>query len=120
MAALLTSVIDSTDKIAEYIAAARDMGLTVLPPDVNESEDNFSVSGSGIRFGLAALKNVGRSFMRKLVEERNANGPFTGLNDFCERMHDHDLNRRAVESLIKAGAFDSFGFYRRPAYVRYG
>ena len=112
MAALLTSVIDSTDKIAEYIAAARDMGLTVLPPDVNESEDNFSVSGSGVRFGLAALKNVGRNFMRKLVEERNANGPFTGLSDFCERMHDHDLNRRAVESLIKAGAFDSFGHYR--------
>ncbi|MBR3866521.1 MAG: DNA polymerase III subunit alpha, partial [Butyricicoccus sp.] len=112
MAALLTSVIDSTDKIAEYIAAARDMGLTVLPPDVNESEDSFSVSGDGIRFGLAALKNVGRGFMRKLVEERNASGPFTGLSDFCERMHDQDLNRRAVESLIKAGAFDSFGYYR--------
>ena len=112
MAALLTSVLDSTDKIAEYIAAARDMGLTVLPPDVNESEDGFSVSGDGIRFGLAALKNVGRGFMRKLVEERNENGPFTSLSDFCERLYENDLNRRAVESLIKAGAFDSFGFHR--------
>ena len=112
MAALLTSVLDSTDKIAEYITAARDMGLKVLPPDVNESEDCFSVTDGGIRFGLAAIKNVGRGFMRKLVEEREANGPFASLTDFCERMFDHDMNRRAVESLIKAGAFDSLGFHR--------
>ena len=112
MAALLTSVLDSTDKIAEYIAAARDMGLKVLPPDVNESEDCFSVSGDAIRFGLAAIKNVGRGFMRQLVEERETSGPFESLTDFCERMFEHDLNRRAVESLIKAGAFDSFGFHR--------
>ena len=112
MAALLTSVLDSSDKISEYIQAAREMGIAVLPPDVNESHDGFSVSGQDIRFGLAAVKGVGRSFMKQLVEEREENGLFVSFQDFCERMYDRELNRRALESMIKAGAFDSMGYRR--------
>ena len=112
MAALLTSVLDSSDKISEYIQAAREMGISVLPPDVNESFDGFSVSGRDIRFGLAAVKGVGRSFMKQLVSEREAGGLFSSFQDFCERMYDRELNRRALESLIKAGAFDSMGYRR--------
>ena len=112
MAALLTSVLDSSDKISEYIQAAREMGIAVLPPDVNESFDSFSVSGRDIRFGLAAVKGVGRSFMKQLVEEREAGGLFSSFQDFCERMYDRELNRRAVESMIKAGSFDSMGYRR--------
>ncbi len=112
MAALLTSVLDSSDKISEYIQAAREMGIAVLPPDVNESHDGFSVSGQDIRFGLAAVKGVGRSFMKQLVEEREGNGLFSSFQDFCERMYERELNRRALESMIKAGAFDSMGYRR--------
>ena len=112
MAALLTSVLDSSDKISEYIQAAREMGISVLPPDVNESFDGFSVSGRDIRFGLAAVKGVGRSFMKQLVAEREAGGLFSSFQEFCERMYDRELNRRALESLIKAGAFDSMGYRR--------
>lgn len=112
LAALLTSVLDVPGKISEYIAEAKEVGIRVLPPDVNSSEDGFSVSGEDIRFGLAAIKNVGRAFMRQLVEERQANGPYTSLMDFCERLYDKDLNRRALESMIQAGAFDSMGFHR--------
>lgn len=112
LAALLTSVLDVPSKISEYIAEAKEMGIRVLPPDVNSSEDGFSVSGEDIRFGLAAIKNVGRAFMRQLVEERQANGPYASLMDFCERLYDKDLNRRALESMIQAGAFDSMGFHR--------
>ena len=112
MAALLTSVLDSSDKISEYIQAAREMGIAALPPDVNESHDGFSVSGQDIRFGLAAVKGVGRSFMKQLVEEREENGLFASFQDFCERMYDRELNRRALESMIKAGAFDSMGYRR--------
>lgn len=108
-AALLTSVLDWSDKISEYIQSARDIGIAVLPPDVNESNDSFSVVDKNIRFGLAAVKGVGRSFMKRLVEEREQNGKFLSFQAFCERMYDHELNRRAVESLIKAGAFDSLG-----------
>ena len=112
MAALLTSVLDSSDKISEYIQAAREMGISVLPPDVNESFDGFSVSGRDIRFGLAAVKGVGRSFMKQLVAERETSGMFCSFQEFCERMYDRELNRRALESLIKAGAFDSMGYRR--------
>ena len=112
MAALLTSVLDSSDKISEYIQAAREMGISVLPPDVNESYDGFSVSGRDIRFGLAAVKGVGRSFMKQLVAERETGGLFSSFQEFCERMYDRELNRRALESLIKAGAFDSMGYRR--------
>jgi len=112
MAALLTSVLDVTDKISEYIKTAREMGIKVLPPDVNESYDGFSVSGRDIRFGLAAVKGVGRSFMKSLVEERSNNGLFDSFQDFCERMYGLEFNRRALEGLVKAGAFDSMGYRR--------
>lgn len=113
MAALLTSVLDFSNKISEYIAAAREMGLRVLPPDVNESYDEFSVSGEGIRFGLSAIKNVGRGFMKQVVQERTRGGRYRSFQDFCDRLSGNDLNRRALESLIKAGAFDSMGANRR-------
>ena len=112
MAALLTSVLDFSDKISEYIQAAREMGISVLPPDVNESDDGFSVAGQDIRFGLAAVKGVGRSLMRQMVRERERGGAFVSFQDFCERMYERELNRRALESLIKAGAFDSMGYRR--------
>ena len=112
MAALLTSVLDSSEKVAEYIAECKEWDIQLLPPDVNESETNFTVSPQGIRFGLAALKGVGRNVMNAMLEERTKNGPFTDFMDFCDRMFDHDLNRRVLESLIKAGAFDRMGCRR--------
>ncbi|MBR1659564.1 MAG: DNA polymerase III subunit alpha [Oscillospiraceae bacterium] len=113
MAALLTSVLHDTAKVAEYIAECREMGIALLPPDVNESDADFTVSGGGLRFGMAAVKNVGRGFVRGLMEEREQNGRFTAFDEFCRRMYGRDLNRRAVESLIKAGAFDSLGYKRK-------
>ena len=107
MAALLTSVLDSQDKVAEYIAECKDSGIALLPPDVNESGTTFTVSGDNIRFGLAAVKGVGRGVVDALLEERVKGGSFTDFSDFCQRMYDHDLNRRVVENLIKCGAFDS-------------
>ena len=112
MAALLTSVLDSSEKVAEYIAECKEWNIQLLPPDVNESETNFTVSPQGIRFGLAALKGVGRNVMNAMLEERVKHGPFTDFMDFCDRMFDHDLNRRVLESLIKAGAFDRMGCRR--------
>jgi len=109
MAALLTSVLDNSAKITEYIALCREMGVRLLPPDINESFDDFTVSGDAIRFGLAAIKNIGRGMVKIVVSEREQNGPFTSLQDFCERMSERELNRRAVENLIKCGAFDKFG-----------
>ena len=113
MAALLTSVLDSTGKVAEYISECRDMGIKVLPPDVNESDARFTVSGRNIRFGLVAIKNIGEKFIQQLMQERSENGPFTGFEEFCRRMAGKELGRRAVESLIRSGAFDSLGVKRR-------
>ena len=112
MAALLTSVLDSSAKVSEYIGAARSMGLTVLPPDVNQSGEGFTVADGNIRFGMAAIRNVGRSFLKELEAERTRNGLFESFEDFCERMYNHDLNRRALEGLIQSGAFDSMGYRR--------
>ncbi len=112
MAALLTSVLDSTDKLASYFELCREMGISVLPPDINESEDTFTVSGENIRFGLAAVKSVGRDFVRAISEERSFAGNFRSLRDFCKRMQNKGLNRRALENLIKCGAFDSTGANR--------
>ena len=112
MAALLTSVLDSTDKVSEYINECRDMGIALLPPDVNRSRDSFTVEEEGIRFGLVAIKNIGRGFIQNMVREREERGLFTGFQDFCQRMYDYDINKRAVENLIRAGAFDCFGAYR--------
>ena len=113
MAALITSVLHDTAKVAEYIAECREMGIRLLPPDVNESDADFTVSGDGLRFGMAAVKNVGRGFVNGLVEEREQSGKFTAFDEFCRRMYGRDLNRRAVESLVKAGAFDSLGYKRK-------
>jgi len=112
MAALLTSVLDFTDKLAGYFELCRDMGIKVLPPDINESADTFTVSGDNIRFGLAAVKNVGRGFVKTMIEERKSGGPFRSIRDFCNRMQYRELNRRALENLIKCGAFDSTGANR--------
>ena len=112
MAALMTSVLDSSAKISGYIAECREIGIAVLPPDLNESEDQFTVSEKGIRFGLAAVKNIGRGFIQNVSAERKENGPFCSLEDFCVRMRGTDLNKRAMENLIKCGACDCFGLYR--------
>ncbi len=113
MAALLTSVLDSSDKVAEYIADCRSNGIRLLPPDVNRSHDRFTVEEDGIRFGLVAIKNIGWGFIQSVVRERESAGAFTSFRDFCERMYDtNDMNKRAVENLIKAGAFDSLGARR--------
>lgn len=111
-AALMTSVLDSATKISEYIAECRNLDIAVLPPDINESEDHFTVVEGGLRFGLAAVKNIGRGFIRKVVKERESDGPFQSIEDLCERMHGGDLNKRALENLIKCGALDCFGLYR--------
>ena len=120
MAALLTSVLDSSEKVAEYIAECREMKIPLLPPDINESQPDFSVSSGGIRFGLTALKGVGRAFMTGMLKERTEHGPFTDFMDFCERMFDQELNRRVLESLIKSGAFDSRGCRRSQLMQVYG
>ncbi len=112
MAALLTSVLDSSGRVAEYISACKDMGISLLPPDVNRSGADFTVQDGNIRFGLAAIKGVGRSVVEKLERERAANGPFRSFQSFCERMFDQELNRRALENLIRCGAFDSMGARR--------
>ena len=112
MAALLTSVLDNTSKVAQYIQECRRMNIELLPPDVNESYDGFTVSNNCIRFGLVAVKNVGRAFIKNLIKERDENGKFKSFRDFYERMSSKDLNKRAIESLVKSGAFDCFGIYR--------
>jgi DNA polymerase-3 subunit alpha len=112
MAALLTSEMGSTEDVVKYIAECRSQGIEVLPPDINESEMNFSVVEDRIRFGLAAVKNVGHGAIELVLAVRDEGGPFTSLFDFCERVDHRRVNRRVVESLIKAGAFDSTGAKR--------
>lgn len=112
MAALLTSVLGDFGKTAEYIAECAKAGIRVLPPDINESSTAFSVKGGAIRFGLLALKGVGRLFVEQLIGERRENGAFESFEDFITRMGGYDLNKRQIESLIKSGAFDSLGVYR--------
>lgn len=107
MAALLTSVIDNSQKVSEYIMACRNMGIAILPPDINEGEIGFSVSGNSIRYALTAIKSVGRPVIEQVVEERRQRGPYTNLKDFITRMSDKEINKRAVENFIKAGAMDS-------------
>ena len=105
MAALLTSVLDNTSKVIEYSTECQRLGIKVLPPDINVSRGGFTVDGNCIRFGLNAVKSVGRDLIDAVIRERGQR-PFRGLYDFCKRMHGSALNRRALESLIKAGAFD--------------
>ncbi len=116
--ALLTSVLGSPEKIAEYISDSGKMGIKVLPPDINESQVNFHVSGKNIRFGLLALKNVGIPFSEAIVRERKYR-KFRSFDDFAERMCSSGINRRQVEMLIKSGAFDSLGIYRSRLMLTY-
>ena len=111
MAALLTSVLDNSDKVAGYISECRDCGIALLPPDINRSADRFTVEEGGIRFGLVAIKNIGRGFIQAVMREREQ-APFTSLYDFCDRMAGSDINKRAVENLIRSGAFDALGARR--------
>src|SRR5207245_6663208 len=112
MAALLTSEMEDTDKNGNYIEECRAMGIQVVPPDVNVSAVQFSVAGDTVRFGLAASKNVGDAAMQSILKARSAEGSFQTLEDFCARVDLRLVNRRVVESLIKAGAFDSLGLTR--------
>ncbi|MFM8540248.1 MAG: DNA polymerase III subunit alpha [Nitrospira sp.] len=112
MAALLTNEMGNTDKMVGYLTECRDMGITVLPPDVNESQKDFAVAEGGIRFGLAAIKNVGEGAVESIIAVRDQGGSFTSFFDFCRRVDLHKVNKRMLEGLIKAGAFDSIGARR--------
>jgi DNA polymerase-3 subunit alpha len=109
MAALLTSVTGSTDDVVKYIKECREMEIAVEPPDINVSDANFTPHGEAIRFGLAAVKNVGRNAIDSIVDTRTKKGPFKSIFDFCERVDLRLLNKRVLESLVKSGAMDSFG-----------
>ena len=112
MAALLTSVLDNTSKVIEYTSECQRLGIKVLPPDINVSRGGFTVDGDSIRFGLNAVKSVGRNLIDSVVKERK-NRPYRSLYDFCKRLHGNELNRRALENLIKAGSFDALELSRR-------
>ena len=113
MSALMTSVLDNQAKLGKYTAEVQKNGISVLPPDINLSDRNFTPAKDGIRFGLLAIRNVGRNLVEALIDERTKNGSFKSVYDFFDRMFGSDLNRRAAESLIKSGAFDSFNMTRR-------
>jgi len=120
MAALMTSVIDNSSKVSEYILTCRQMGISILSPDINESEGAFSVSGGSIRYGLNAIKSIGKPVIEGIAAERQQRGPFVDLSDFIERMSGKELNKRAVENFIKSGAFDCFPANRRQMMMIYG
>jgi len=113
MASLLSSVLGLPERVAEYTHECRNMGIKLLPPDINESYSMFTVSGNDLRYGLVAVKNIGRGFIAEVLKEREENGPFKSFEDFCKRTYGGDQNRRAVESLIKCGCFDGLGANRR-------
>ena len=119
MAALMTSVIDNPGKVAEYIYTCRQMGIGILPPDINEGVGNFSVDGRNIRYGLAAIKSIGRPVIESLIRERERGGKFRSLKDFIERMSGKEVNKRTIEHFIKSGAFDSLGGTRKQFMVVY-
>lgn len=108
MAATMNSLISKSDEVASYMFVTKDMGIEILPPDINESSSGFTVKGDKIRFGLSALKSVGESAVESLEKERELNGPFRSFYDFCKRLSSMNLNKRTVDSFIKAGAFDAF------------
>ena len=112
MAALITSVMGNTDKVVEYIRECNNLKIDVLKPDINKSFTKFSVENKSIRFGLAAVKNVGVNVLNNIIQEREANGTFSDFNEFCKRLDAKDLNKRIIESLIKCGAFDELGINR--------
>lgn len=107
MAALLTSVMDNVSKVSEYILSCRQMGISILPPDINEGESGFSVSGMSIRYGLSAIKSVGKSVVEQIVAERITNGLYHDMEDFIDRMSNKEVNKRTLENFIKSGALDT-------------
>jgi len=112
MTALLNSFLGNSDKISHYVNECKTMNIDILPPDINESDVKFAVVNGKIRFGMAAVKNVGVGAVNEIILERKSGGDFKNFRDFCERMDGKDVNKRCIESLIKCGAFDSFGIYR--------
>lgn len=120
MAALMTSVMGNPGKVSGYILICRQMGINILPPDVNDGEGSFSVSGNDIRYGMMAIKSLGKPVIDAIVEERENNGRYLSLNNFIERLNGTTINKRAIESLIKAGALDSLGANRRQMMMGYG
>ncbi len=119
MAALMTSVQDNSGKVAEYIYESRKMGIKILPPDINKGERMFTADEGGIRFALSAIRSVGRPVIDAVVAERTEHGPFTSLKDFCTRLSSKEINKRTIESFIKAGAFSSFPGNRRQQMISY-
>lgn len=119
MAALMTSVIDNPGKVSEYIYTCRQLGIEILPPDINKGEGSFSVDNGNIRYGLAAIKSIGRPVIDAIIAERNARGEFKNLKDFIERLSGKEVNKRTIESFIKSGAFDSLGGTRKQFMVIY-
>ena len=113
MAALMTSCIDNPSKVSEYILNCRQMGIQILPPDINRSNGSFSVEDGSIRYGMAAVKGIGKPVMGAIVEERERGGAFSSLKDFCQRLSGKEVNKRTIENFIKAGAFDSLGGTRK-------
>ncbi|MCI8465604.1 MAG: DNA polymerase III subunit alpha [Lachnospiraceae bacterium] len=107
MAALMTSVIDNSSKVSEYILVSRSMGISLLPPDINEGVADFSVSGGGIRYGLSAIKSIGKNVIEEIVRNREENGPYTSLKDFIYRLTNKEINKRSLENFIKSGALDN-------------
>lgn len=119
MAALISSVKDNSSKVAMYIQHCRQMGIQILPPDINEGVSGFSVSKGAIRYGLSGLKSVGTAVIEKVVEERELNGPFKDLKDFLMRMSPKETNKKTIEALILGGAFDNFNANRRQMMMVY-
>ena len=120
MAALITSDMDNTDKVMRYIGDCRDMGIAVLPPDVNEGSYGFTVTGDRIRFGLGAIKGVGEQAITALMQERQEHGPFRSFFELCERLDTRHVNKKVLESLVKGGALDSLGLPRAQDARQYG
>ncbi len=118
-AALMTSVLANNTKVAEYAYTCRQMGIEILPPDINEGEGNFSVASNGIRYGLSALKSIGKPIIDAIIQEREDNGAFNGLEDFISRLSGKEVNKRTLESFIKSGAFDCFNANRHQMMLVY-
>ena len=119
MAALMTSVIDNPGKVSEYIYSCRQMGIEILPPDINKGEGNFSVDGGKIRYGLAAIKSIGRPVIEAIIRERTSGGPFTTLKNFIERLSSKEVNKRTIENFIKSGSLDSLAGTRKQKMMIY-
>ena len=119
MAAIMTSVIDNPTKVAEYILSSRKMNIAILPPDINKGNSEFSVDNGAIRYGLSAIKGVGRSVIESIVKERTEHGIFKNLQDFIERMAGKEVNKKVIENFIKAGAFDELPGNRRQKMMVY-